>query len=199
MLISEVRERFTFLEASLCQAIAIAMTWRLLAGFESFAEKYCKLEDLNILKKSLFMAESWIGEAALDQQTVLQIMRSIEPLLPDTVEYEDESASFGLDFASAVHLSLEAHVSNPAKCLLDVSVLSVDSADRAAQRVLMINVFDPAAEESILSHPIMRAEILAQSTLVDIVCSATSVTEAIAKGKIFAVDNMGSTALMALK
>ena len=87
------------------------------------------------------------------------ILDECEQCIPDLDEFEELSASFAQNVATAVCALLDCYIDADIGRLAKVFELSLDSADLYVQESLGLNPRDPRLEERILEHQIMQQEL----------------------------------------
>ena len=82
--------------------------------------------------------------------------------IPDLDDFEQLSASFAQNVATAICALLDCYIDADIGRLGKVFELSLDSADLYVQESMGLHPRDPRLEEKILEHPIMQQELVRQ-------------------------------------
>lgn len=191
----ETRACMAKLPESLCRVVGFGLAKRLLPGYEGFSKKYELESKLDVLVAAMASIHSWLNSSVIDADAVSRLLKEVEKITPETEDYDDILVSFALDSAVSVLLSLKSLIETPAEFVNDISTLSTDSADRVVREVMGVTQFNPGVEKDILDHPVMKREVEAQRSILDIAVQSKSLEEAVKRVSDYASKNQGSVAL----
>jgi uncharacterized protein YjaG (DUF416 family) len=168
MIQSEVHEAISRLSVNQCYLVGVGLVRRLVPGFVFFAKKHGLLERSEDFLRALSKIQSTYDVALLKQSEADEVASVIANLTPDTNDYDDTSVSYALDAASAAWLLATCLGSPVHEKVLQISSLSIDSADRVIQELERIDFFNKDIEKLIRNHEIMQKELATQARIVEI-------------------------------
>ncbi|RRS06041.1 DUF416 family protein [Aquabacterium soli] len=195
MIQSEVHEAISRLSANKCYLVGVGLVRRLAPGFDFFAKKHAQLERGEDFLRALSRIQSTYDVALSKQGVFGEVASVIAHLTPDTNDYDDLSASYALDAASSAWLLATCLGSPMHEKVLQISVLSIDSADRVIQELERIDFFDKNIEKLIQNHKIMLKELMAQAKIIEIASGNHSEEIILSEIIGYADSNLGSVAL----